>query len=202
MKMLCLLLYYFFATHLPSAPMPGYRIAHKVRAALLRRIAEYAGDHVEVEANSYFGRGTGLRIGDRSMLGINARIDHHVTIGNDVLMGPDVVIMTHAHAFDDLAIPIRDQGSRPIRPVLIGNDVWIGTRAVIMPGVTIGDHAIVGASSVVTHEVPARAIVGGIPAHVIKMRTDERTERRRPASEINEHPAQTSSSTSAFAMNH
>ena len=58
-----------------------------------------------------------------------------------------------------------------IKPVIIGDDVWIGGRVIILPGVTIGNGAIVGAGAVVTRDVPEYAIVGGVPAKVIKMRT-------------------------------
>ena len=128
-----------------------------------------------MKQNCYVGQGNGLRIGHRSQLGHNARIDQHVTIGDDVVMGPDVVIMTNHHAFDNLDLSINQQGKLPIKPVVIGNDVWIGTRAIIMPGVNIGDQAVVGAGSVVTGDVPARSIVGGAPARFIRMRGEKET---------------------------
>ena len=126
-----------------------------------------------MKQNCYVGQGNGLRIGHRSQLGHNARIDQHVTIGDDVVMGPDVVIMTNHHAFENLDMPINQQGKLSIKPVVIGNDVWIGTRAIIMPGVYIGDQAVVGAGSVVTRDVPMKAIVGGNPARVIRTRGDK-----------------------------
>ena len=67
---------------------------------------------------------------------------------------------------------MRVQGASDSRPITIDNDVWIGLRAMIMPGVTIGDHAIVAAGSVVTKDVPEWAIVGGNPAKIIKSRKD------------------------------
>lgn len=62
------------------------------------------------------------------------------------------------------------QGFTDSKPIVIGNDVWIGTRVIVMPGVHIGDHSIVGAGSIVTKDVPEWAIVGGSPAHILKMR--------------------------------
>lgn len=169
-RSLSLLSYYVFAKHLPTQPIPTYRIGYALRRILVRRIAETCGSDVIVKQNCYIGSGRGLRIGDRTQLGHNARIDQFVTIGNDVVMGPDVVIMTHSHSFERLDIPINQQGSDPIRPVMIGNDVWIGTRVVIMPGVEIGAQAIIGANSVVTRNVPQRAIVAGSPARLIRYR--------------------------------
>ena len=63
-----------------------------------------------------------------------------------------------------------NKGACPIRPITIGNDVWIGTRVIILPGVAIGDQAVIAAGSVVTKDVPAKAIVGGVPAKFIRER--------------------------------
>jgi len=65
------------------------------------------------------------------------------------------------HAFDRTDIPINQQGATEIQPVTIGDDVWIGQRAIIKPGVTVGNHAIIGAGSIVTKDVPEWAIVAG-----------------------------------------
>ncbi len=90
-------------------------------------------------------------------------------IGDDCMLGFENVILTSIHRSDSTAVPMRDQGMYS-SPVRIGNDVWTGCRVVILPGVTIGDHAIVGAGSVVTSDVPPWAIVGGVPAKFIKDR--------------------------------
>ena len=85
------------------------------------------------------------------------------------MMGPDVVILTHTHNIDRTDIPMGDQGSL-VAKVTIGNDVWIGMRSIIMPGVKIGNGAVIGAGAIVTKDVPDYAIVGGVPAKVIKYR--------------------------------
>jgi maltose O-acetyltransferase len=144
--------------------------AMTVRKRLMENIAEHCGKNIIVKHNAYVGAGVGLYIGNRSQLGHNSRIGNHVHLGDDVVMGPDVVIMTSAHAFDDLDTPVNQQGALPIRPVCIGNDVWIGTRVIIMPGVNIGDCAIIGAGSVVTKSVPPRAVVVGVPGKPIRFR--------------------------------
>jgi maltose O-acetyltransferase len=112
----------------------------------------------------------GLRIGNNSQIGANSRIGPNVTIGNDVLMGPDCILMTTSHAFENPNVPIREQGALEIRPIKIGNDVWIGTRVVILPGVTVGDGAVIGANSLVTKNIPPLTIVGGAPARLIRRR--------------------------------
>lgn len=170
-KVLSLFLYYAFAMHLPTRPMPGYKFAYQVRYLLLKQIAEEVGQSVVVKRKCYIGQGLGLKIGDRSQLGECGRIDQYVTIGDDVLMGPNVTIITNLHAFDRLDIPINMQGKKPVEPVVIGDDVWIGTNVVILPGTVVGDHSIIGAGAIVTKDVPARAIVGGNPAKVIKYRS-------------------------------
>ncbi len=87
------------------------------------------------------------------------------------MMGPEVIVLTQHHKFDRLDIPMRQQGHKPYEPVIIGDDVWIGIRAIILPGVKIGKGAIIGAGAVVTKDVPEYAIVGGVPARVIKLRS-------------------------------
>jgi maltose O-acetyltransferase len=165
-----LLLYYAFAQHFPTQPMPTWRFGYALRRFLAKRILEYCGEGVIVKQHAYFGDGRQIRVGDRSQIGANSRIDHEVTLGNDVVMGPDVVIMTNAHAFEDPTIPINQQGALPKRPIRIGNDVWIGTRVVILPGVTIGDGSVIGANSVVTRDIAPYSIVVGSPAKVIRKR--------------------------------
>ena len=66
---------------------------------------------------------------------------------------------------------MREQGSSVVEPVIIGNDVWIGRRAIIMPGIHIGNGAIIGACAVVTKNVPDYCVVGGVPAKIIKKRS-------------------------------
>lgn len=114
-------------------------------------------------------QGGGISIGHGSGLGINCSVHGPLSIGDNVMMGPDVVILTHTHNIDRIDIPMGQQGSR-IAKVSIGNDVWIGMRSIIMPGVTIGSGAVIGAGAVVTKDVPDYAIVGGVPARIIKFR--------------------------------
>ena len=85
------------------------------------------------------------------------------------MMGPDVMIFTQNHKNDRLDIPMMLQ-TDPKRPVVIGDDVWIAARAIILPGVTIGKGSIIGAGAVVTKDVPEYAVVGGNPARVIRYR--------------------------------
>lgn len=170
MKKLALLVYYGFAQFFPTQPVPGYRFGYWLRSLLIKRIAVKCGEGVLVKQRCYVGAGFGLEVGSNSQLGHNARIGRNVSIGNDVLMGPDVVIMTTSHETSDINVPIRLQGKTEDKPVKIGDDVWVGTRVVILPGVTVGRGAIIGASAVVTKDVPPYSVVAGVPAKVVKWR--------------------------------
>ena len=93
-----------------------------------------------------------------------------VTIGDNVLIGPAVQIYTALHPLDAAA---RRSGIESGAPVSIGHDVWIGGAAVICPGVTIGDGAVIGAGSVVTRDIPARVFAAGNPCRVIRRLDDD-----------------------------
>ena len=88
------------------------------------------------------------------------------------MTGQYVIISDNAHGdstADQLSIPPSERELTTKGAVRIGNNVWIGDRVAILSGVTIGDGAIIGSNAVVTHDVPARAVVGGVPARVLKM---------------------------------
>jgi len=170
MKKIYLLVYYALGQFLPMQPIPGYQLFYKIRFFLVKRILKKCADGVIVKNKCYFGNGDRLEIGRNSQLGQNARLGGTIRIGDDVLMGPDVVIMATSHAFDKIDIPINQQGSTVEEPVIIGNDVWIGTRTIILPGVEIGNHSIIAAGSVVTKSCEPYSIIGGVPAKLIKKR--------------------------------
>ena len=112
----------------------------------------------------------GLSIGDNSGIGRDSIIASHVKIGSGVMMGPQCIIYTRNHKFSDVNIPMFKQGFSQVKPVEISDDVWIGARVIILPGVKIGKGAVIGAGSVVTKDVDEYAVVGGNPARVIKYR--------------------------------
>jgi len=92
-----------------------------------------------------------------------------LTIGDHVMIGPNTVIVTSQHRWDDPELPMMLQGHRAA-PVTIGSDVWIGANVVVVPGVTIADGTIVSAGAVVTHDTQPYTIVGGVPAKEIGQR--------------------------------
>lgn len=117
--------------------------------------------------------GGGLRIGDDVSLNTGVFIDAAgggcIEIGDGALIGPNVIMRASNHSFDDPSRPMREQGHSPGR-IVLKEDVWLGAGAVVVPGVTIGEHAIVGAGAVVTRDVEPWTIVGGVPAKPIGKR--------------------------------
>lgn len=166
-----LILYYGIGRHLPASDSPYAFGAKPLRAFLCRGIFKSTGDKINVEHGAYFGKGNELSIGSRSGIGLNARIQGPVSIGDNVMMGPEVHIYTRNHDFSRRDIPMIDQGDTHSEPVIIGDDVWIGARSIILPGVIIGTGAIIAAGSVVTKSVAPYTIVGGNPAKLIKERS-------------------------------
>ena len=143
---------------MPKYPIPGYKFAYRFRYFLCKHIFEFIGKNVLIKRNAYFGDGSKIRIGNNSQIGINSIMDN------------DVIIYTSSHEYKELGIPINQQGEKPHRPVIIGNNVWIGARCIILPGVSIGDNVIIGANTVVTKDVPMNSVFCGSAGSVVKMR--------------------------------
>lgn len=166
-----LILYYSFAIHLPKSNRPqSLKLSKPIRYTLCKNIFKQCGKNVNVEKGAYIANGRNISVGDNSGLGVNCKIQQNVMIGNDVMMGEDVIILTNSHKFDDCNVPMRLQGFKEIKGVVIEDDVWIGVRVIILPGVRIGKGSIIGAGSVVTKDVKNYSIVGGVPAKLIRYR--------------------------------
>ena len=112
-----------------------------------------------------------VRIGDKTVLGQECTISAYqrVSIGEQCIVADRVMLIDFDHNVTEVERPIRVQGIYK-RDVRVGNNVWIGYGAQILRGVSVGDNSIVGASAVVTKDVPANAVVAGSPARVIRMR--------------------------------
>ena len=163
-------LYYSIAIRLPGPGMPGGYLGHCLRACLAKQMLRRCGGGIRIAPGARFGSGLVVSLGKNSNLSRNCWLLGDVTIGDNVIMAPEVFIITSNHAFQDAEKPMIVQGQGEMKPVVIGDDVWIGTRAVILPGIKIGSHSIIGAGSVVTRDVPEWAIAVGNPARVIKYR--------------------------------
>ena len=121
-----------------------------------------------VESYSCINNAVGdIIIGDHTRIGIHNTIIGPVTIGSHVNLAQGITVTALNHNYSDTTKRIDEQGVST-KPVIIGDDVWIGANAVILPGVTIGSHVVVAAGAVVTKDVPENTIVAGVPAKVIR----------------------------------
>ena len=172
-RVLCRKLYYSFANKLPPSDSKKGRKYKKIRYFFAKRFICKCGTDVNFEHNSHFD--PTLIIGDRSGVGINSSLGGTVIIGNDVMMGPNCIIMTKSHLHNRIDIPMNQQGFEKEHSLTIGDDVWFGVNVTVLPGVyNIGSHSIIAAGAVVTKDVPEYAIVGGNPAAIIRMRNEGR----------------------------
>jgi acetyltransferase-like isoleucine patch superfamily enzyme len=133
---------------------------------------------IELGRWSWLGHGTKIRchegvvsIGAKTVMGQECTISafQHVSIGRECVIADRVMLIDFDHGVVEVERPIRLQGIYK-RDTRVGNNVWIGYGACILRGVTVGDNAIIGTNAVVTQNVPANAVVGGVPARLIRMR--------------------------------
>ena len=126
------------------------------------------GDYSVVESFACINNAVGdVLIGDYTRIGLHNTIIGPVRIGSHVNLAQGITVTALNHNFDDTNKRIDEQGVST-KAVIINDDVWIGANAVILPGVTIGNHCVVAAGAVVTKDVPPHSLVAGVPAKVIK----------------------------------
>lgn len=132
---------------------------------------------------SWIGQGSKIRvhegrvtIGAKSVLGQECTISAYqrIDIGRECIIADRVMLIDFDHGMVEVERPIRLQGIYK-RNVHLGHNVWVGYGACVLRGVSIGDNAVVGTSSVVTHDVPANGVAGGVPARLIRMRQEPKT---------------------------
>lgn len=143
----------------------------ELRKKLLSELFEHIGDDVWIEPDFRCEFGKNISIGDRTYINFGCIILDcaPVSIGSDVLMGPNIGIYPVNHAFDP---DERSQGVCQGKPIRIEDKVWLGGDVKILPGVTIGEGSIIGTGSVVTKSIPARVIAAGNPCKIIRPITD------------------------------
>lgn len=144
-----------------------------LRYILLKTVAKRVGDNVSIHPGVYLFHPENLSIGDHVSIHPMCYLEASggLIIGSNVSIAHGATILTESHRYDSLDIPIKDQGLM-FKETVIESDVWIGAKATILYGTTIGSGSIIAAGAVVTKNVPHMAIVGGIPAKVIKMRNE------------------------------
>jgi len=171
-KKLLLILYYCLVRHLPATYFPFGMFFNAVRISVLRGLMKI-GDHTRVQPGFKFGQRDVIVIGKHCQVNEDVYIQSAI-IGDYVMIAQHVAILAVTHNFDRIDVPIILQGSTKVKPVIINDDVWIGRNVVIMPGITIGKGVIVGAGAVVTKDIPDYAIVGGVPAKLLRYRNVEK----------------------------
>ncbi len=164
-----LVFYYAVIQHLPHSRLIG--LCNKIRVAYVSKVLKVMpyDSRTKLEPNVYLSNAIGTTIG------LNCRINENVfiqqaTIEDEVLIAPNVAILSISHNHEKLEKSIVNQGdSKPNAPI-IKKGAWLGRNVIVMPGITVGEGAIVGAGAVVTKNIEPFTIVGGVPAKFIKKR--------------------------------
>jgi maltose O-acetyltransferase len=138
-----------------------------LRRQLLEQLLGAIGEGTEIRPPFYLDYGAHIRIGARCFanFGLVALDVAAITIGDDVQIGPNVQLLTPTHPVDPE--PRREKWEAA-QPITIGDNVWLGGGAIVLPGVTIGENTVVGAGSVVTRDLPANVVAVGNPARVVR----------------------------------
>lgn len=168
LKHICGKSLYSIARHFPESYASINIGQKKLRAFCAKQILTKCGDNINIEKGAIFA--SNVELGNHSGIGINARINGKCIIGNNVMMGPECMIYTINHTIARTDIPMNMQGNEVEEPVVIEDDVWIGARVTILPGCHIHKGSVIAAGAVVTQDVEPFAIVGGVPARVLKKR--------------------------------
>jgi maltose O-acetyltransferase len=139
----------------------------ELRRALLTELLDHVGPDVELRPPFHVDLGYRIRIGARTFAnyGLVALDVAPITIGEDVQMGPNVQLLTPTHPLDP---ELRRSKWEAAEPITIGDNVWLGGGAIVLPGVSIGEHTVVGAGSVVTKDLPSGVLAVGNPARVVR----------------------------------
>lgn len=145
--------------------------ATEQRSEIIKSLLGGTGERFIIHSPFHCDFGTNIKIGNNFIANYNLTIldETDVTIGDNVFIGPNVSIYTITHALD---IPQRNAGMMQARPVTIGDNVWICGNCVILPGVTIGEGCVIGAGSVVVHDIPPLTLAIGNPCRPLRPITE------------------------------
>lgn len=169
LQKLKLILYYIIIQHLPHSRLLKFCNTIRVRyIANILKIMPY-DKRSKIEPNIYLSNAIGTKIGYNCRINENVFIQQAI-IEDNVLIAPNVAILSTSHNHERLDVPIVDQGDTISNPPIIKKGAWLGRNVIIMPGIAVGEGAIVGAGAVVTKDVEPYTVVGGVPAKFIKKR--------------------------------
>ena len=138
-----------------------------IRQDILKELLGSIGDNVEIRPPLYCDYGYQIEIGSGTFVnfGVTFLDVAKIRIGEDVQIGPHVQFLTPTHPLDPELRRLKYEAAQPIT---VGNNVWFGGGAIVLPGVSIGDNTVVGAGAVVTKDLPANVVAVGNPAKVIR----------------------------------
>lgn len=153
------------ALHITAEMNGSYHEPAEVRALFSELIGKPVPESLVIFPPLRSDCGKNIQVGENVFINSNCEFQDQggIRIGNNVLIGPNCVFATLNHLED----PAKRSGMTPA-PIVIEDDVWFGANVCVMPGITIGHGAIVGAGAVVTKDVPPMTIVGGVPAKVLR----------------------------------
>ena len=146
------------------------KVAKKIRYFFGKKIMKKVGKNVNIETDAVFN--PNVEIGDNSTIGVKCEIIGSAKIGSNVLMGTEVILYAVNHEFSDKNELIINQGYRKEKTVILEDDIWIGRRAIILPGVTIKKGTVIGAGAIVTKSFPEYSVIAGNPARIIGNRKE------------------------------
>lgn len=134
---------------------------------VLKELLGAVGSGVHIKPPLFVDYGAYISIGNRTFAnyGLVALDVARITIGEDAQIGPNVQLLTPTHPTGP---SLRREKYEAAKPIVIGNNVWLGGGAIVLPGVTIGDNSVIGAGSVVTKDIPANVIAVGNPARIVR----------------------------------
>lgn len=139
----------------------------EAQLGVLRQLLGSLGAGAYIRAPLHVDYGSQIHIGARSFVNYGAVLLDvaPIMIGEDVQIGPNVQLLTPTHPLDP---ELRRARWEAARPITIGNNVWLGGGAIVLPGVTVGDNSVVGAGAVVTRDIPSNVVAVGNPARVVR----------------------------------
>lgn len=145
----------------------SWPVSTGIKRFCARLMFDHTGKNVDIGRHISFS--SHVSLGDRSSIGDHTSINGTLRIGRDVMMAANCAFISSSHNTARTDIPMNQQGSSDA-PITIGDDCWIGHGVTVLPGVTVGNGCILAAGAVVTKDVPDFAVVGGVPARIIKFR--------------------------------
>lgn len=163
--------YYMIAYRFPSSYKHGWEWTRKIRGWCGKFLLDSSGNNINIEPHVKLEWG-GITLGDNSSFGYGSVIGGNTKVGKNVMIGSEFMTIPRNHKTDRLDIPMIEQGFTKPTNIVIDDDVWIGNRVMILAGVHVHSHSIIAAGAVVTKDVPEYAVVGGVPAKVIKYRNE------------------------------